>query len=333
MNKRTRGWGLLATALLGQAVLAACGAGTHRMLYWRNDVQMVNDRLTMRYDPAIDRLTYFGPIYGPNLLHIEPDTIAMRADPEGEYRFFGGGYSWISPQRATQTTPELGWRNAENELQDWPPDPSIDRGPMLITGRAVGSFTATGPVGLAGLQERVTHALVSDDEARLDHELINRSQETVAAGTWYNTAFSHQDVIALPPGVIRIAEENEAKRAMIDSILWIDPLSGWQTLDFRRLRTNQDAKIYIDASIPEIAIWRDRMWFHRKVSAAIDAEALANAGEGSVAVYINKGLGIFEAELYGPLATILPGHSIKTTEEWRVIRNERSSVGALPEPQ
>ena len=288
-------------------------------------VRMRRGQLVLEYSPDLDRLTYFGSNTGPNLLH----TVDLDREPaeDGSYTFFGGGYSWIAPQRG-----EHGWQNEAGELQDWPPDPAIDAGPSRIVGRSGMSVSTENPVSREGLREEKTIRLASPHSAHVEFRLTNTADSTLRRTTWLNTAVQPGARIALKlregDEVAQWYSSDDGAVERFSELIGETDERGWAIVDLRRATFDGGFKIYTDGPA-EIAVWvpnPDWMrsggyWLHRSLETPLTSEQrseLRSIGEGPAAVYLNPGLGLFEAELYGAVADLEPGASTSTTEVWTV---------------
>lgn len=292
--------------------------------------------------PAIDRLTYFGRDGGSNLLHLS--RLDRDVPTDGSYTFWGGCYSWVSPQKGIEGSP-IGWVDADRTTKmDWPPDPAMDVGPARRAGFSPDSFSVTGPDMRSGLREEKTFQIVSDDTARLMCTLRNRGQTPMTAGTWTNTAASHGDFIAvrLPAGS-EVWGWDQSSVDSFRSIAGEADAQGWVLVDLSKAKWDAGIKVYLsqpaDAPMqrPEIAVWRRsaKAWLHRSLEpmSATDLRRLREMGEGPVAVYIQPNNGkdtIIEAELYAPIAEITPNATLQSTETWHIIRSDKPDTSRLP---
>jgi len=290
-------------------------------------VRMRRGQLAIEYSPDLDRVTFFGVHNGPNLLH----TIELDREPasDGSYTFFGGGYSWIAPQRG-----EHGWRSESGELQDWPPDPSIDAGPSRIVGRTPLGVVAENPISREGLREEKSIRLSSPHSASIEFQLSNTSDETLRRATWINTAVRPNARIALRlrdrGEVAQLYSSDEGALEILSGILGPTDDQGWAIVDLRKATFDGGIKVYTDGPA-EIAVWvpnpewlqTEGFWMHRSLETPLTVEQrseLRALGEGPVAIYLNPGLGLFEAELYGPVVDLEPGATASSTEVWTVYR-------------
>ncbi len=284
-------------------------------------------QLAIEYSPDLDRVTFFGVHNGPSLVH----TVGLDREPaaDGSYTFYGGGYTWIAPQRGEQ-----GWRNAAGELQDWPPDPAMDAGPSRVVGRSLHSIMTENPVGFDGLRQIKNIGLRSGHEAVIEFGLQNSGEETVQRATWINTAVRPGARIAfkLREGdqVAQLYAEDPQAVDLINSMLGPIDEQGWAMLDLKGIRFDGGVKVYTDGPA-EIAVWVPNpdwmqtrgFWLHRRLDTPLTIEQrseLRAIGEGPVAVYLNPGMELFEAELYGPVSAIEPGETVTSTEVWTVYR-------------
>lgn len=303
-------------------------------------VRMRRGQLAVEYSPDLDRVTFFGVHDGPNLLH----TVGLDREPaeDGSYTFFGGGYTWVGPQRG-----EHGWRDETGELQDWPPDPAIDAGPSRIVGRTPLGVVTENPVARDGLREEKTIRLTSAHSASIEFQFTNTSEETLRRTTWINTAVQPGARIALKlqegdqVAQIYAGDENAVER--FNALLGPIDERGWAVVDLRNAEFDGGIKIYTDGPA-EIAIWVPNpdwlqtkgFWLHRSLETPLSVEQrseLRAIGEGPVAVYLNPGLGLFEAELYGPVVDLEPGSSAMSTEVWTVYRASSPRTFLMREQQ
>lgn len=295
--------------------------------------------LAAEFIPAIDRMTFFGVGSG-NLLHT---TGLDRPLPDdGSYRFFGGCYTWIAPQKPAAGVAR-GWVDAQGGPRDWPPDPAMDVGPVRRVAYDARSFTVLGPETRSNLQESKAFVLLAPDLAELRYTIRNRGAESAVAGCWINTAASLEDRIAvrLPAGS-EIVGWDATNVERFRSILAAPDARGWALAELPKAAWDGGIKVYIhpatDApSRVEIAVWRAgaKTWLHRSMGliSPADAARLRAAGEGPVAIYIQPNAGkdpIIEAELYGPIADIAPASDTTAIERWRVIPSASPDRSVLP---
>ncbi|MEM1166596.1 MAG: hypothetical protein AAGI30_09945 [Planctomycetota bacterium] len=311
----------LAPIALGVA-LAQCGCGS--LGTDANIVALEHDGLRLEFMLDRDRVVYAGPTDGPNMVHLDEATMALGPHPEGDYRFFGGGYSWISPQN----DPVLGWRDDAGELMPWPPDPAMDRGPVelvrrfgsdeLTNGVATG-FYVVSPQTRVGLVEEKSFSLYERTMPHLPgagiaYRLRNATDRTVTGGTWFNTAVPGDGLIAVPGPPSATVRMVDTERHRDFDRLVAERRPHWILLDLSRATHEGGFKFYIDGP-PKIAVWRDGWWLRRE-SMPGTTQRLIDAGEGAVAIYTDAGAELHEAELYGPLVDIQPGGSTATIEGW-----------------
>ena len=286
--------------------------------------------LRAEWAPQIDRCVWFGASNGSNMLHIVDLERTPPAD--GAYTFFGGCYTWVAPQNGP-----LGWKAADGNPQAWPPDTAMDIGPARVTGISHNFVTTTGPRQISGLVERKTLRLDYDLQASFSYTLRNDSDHSVVGGVWVNTAVGPEDLIALRIGAattMRGWDGSSVER--LRSILGEPGANGWTLVDLARAKWDGGVKVYLESASPmraEIAVWRAGHWLLRQGAELSSSELarLSEVGEGPVAVYIEPGADIVEAELYGPIGDIAPGQEVTTTERWRLIAAPRGDLAALPE--
>lgn len=304
--------------------------------------------LAVEFLPQIDRVTYFGGSASKdaNLLHVV--DLDRPRPTDGSYVFWGGCYTWVSPQKAPGADPAspMGWVADDGAKKDWPPDPAMDVGPVRRTSGGPGSFSVAGPEQRSGLQELKSFEVLAFDQARFAYTLVNRGSRTIPAGPWINTAASDQDVLAVrvPAGIQVWGWDQRSVDAFMGALGPAGSRGGWRTLDLSGARWEGGIKVYlaapsgVDMGAVEIAVWRRdaRAWMHRSLGpmSAAEVKRLRDAGEGPVAVYIQPatkaGPAIIEAELYGPIADLEPGAQTTAVERWRVIPGETADAGALP---
>jgi len=279
----------------------------------RSVARLRTAQLACIYDAQRDRILSFGPAGGPNLLYVRDLDHPPAAD--GSYTFFGGMYSWISPQGA--------WVDESGELRDWPPDPFMDRGPTVIDGRSERHLVAHGPATRRGLIEQKWFEIAMDRGAAiLDQRLHNPTSEKIVGGVWINVAVKPGGVIAVRDAGsdhFRISGGEAANtlwaRATTSHEGWV--LIHTEGVDFSDL--GADSFKFFAGGSPTIAIWTDGYWLLRQAMSGDADGSLARHGEAPVEVYINYGLQLFEAELLGPIATIPPGGTAQHIEYWTVI--------------
>ncbi len=309
----------------------------------------------LEYAPDIDRVVFIGPIDeagdndGPNLVFVN----AMEEEPDGDggYTFFGGLYSWVSPQNG-----ERGWMGAEGERSPWPPDPAMDRGPTRIVQRSSDSLTAVSPVDRQGLQQTKSLRVTDGGEVEVAVTVRNVSEASKLRGVWLNTAVETGGVIAVKladaPGV----DASEASAGWERGVAaWNDdpasrlldiasgPVAGsWTLIDTADATWQGGTKFFIDGAT-EIAVWSPAKddegggyWLHRRLVNPMsvgDRTVLIEHGEAPVAIYIDPaGLpsgALIEAELYSPMVELQPGDEVTQREVWRVIPAATADPAAL----
>lgn len=269
-------------------------------------------QLQLTYDAQRDRITSFGPAGGPNLLGVRDLQSPPAAD--GSYTFFGGMYSWISPQGA--------WVDASGQLRDWPPDPAMDRGPAVIVNQDAGRVVARGPVTRSGLVEQKWFELAPGRYAAIiDQRLHNPTGGNVVGGVWVNTAVKPGAIIAVRD---RSSDHFRISGGDAANTLWARATTsrdGWLLIhtdgvDWSDLGT--DSFKFFAQGPTAIAIWTDGYWLLRQGLTDDSDGSLAKHGEAPVEVYVNYGLQLFEAELLGPITAIPPGGTTQHVERWLV---------------
>lgn len=284
----------------------------------------VRDGLAVEYMSSIDRFTYIGPSeHVANVLRKRNLLDEPAAD--GSYTFYGGVYTWVSPQGGA-----LGWENAEGEKQDWPPDPAMDVGPTVRTKRTKYGHTTTSRVHRSGLREIKTLELKPASRAELSYTLENTTDEEITAGAWVNMAVRDDSVIA-----IRMREGSglygwdERSVGLFEQVLSEPDENGWRTVRIADCDWRGGIKVYVSGS-NEIAMWREGYWLYRQNTGEYN-ERLRDHGEGPVAVYLHPELGIYEAELYGPLEDIPARGTVTSVEQWNLKESEEPTTERLPE--
>lgn len=319
---------------VGAALLAGCASRAPAPETSARAVRVQRSGLAVEALPAIDRITYFGTYDGPNMLHVQ--NLDQAPAPDASYTFFGGCYTWVAPQNGP-----MGWRGEGGDLRSWPPDPAMDVGPVWRTGRSEGSVTLSGPVSRSGLREEKTFTLVDNATATLEYALHNEGTAPVLAGTWVNTAVDPEGAIAvrMPVGT-EVYGWDEVAADRVRSVLSEPDGRGWAMIDLRDAAWEGGSKVWFaspEGTPVEIAVWKKGgraggYWLLRSLPAMSSAEIaqLREVGEGPVAVYIDPGAGLVEAELYGPVASIAPGGAQRATETWRMISSKERSTAVLP---
>lgn len=331
-------------SIVAALLLAACSSSPKPVapVSQAEKERIARHGLAAEFIPSIDRLTFFGRERGSNMLHLS--SLERDVPTDGSYTFWGGCYTWVSPQRGVEGVIP-GWVGEDRVTpQDWPPDPAMDVGPARRASREAGSFGFIGPDHRTGLREEKTFRIVARDVAVFEYTLHNRGAAARSAGTWTNLAVSRNDVIAVRlTGSTRIHGWDESGTERLRSIMGEPDARGWALINLRRAKWDGGIKVYFSpapgeaAREVEIAVWRRNVgaWLYRSLGrmTAEDAAMLDAAGEGPVAVYIQpKGDDgpIIEAELYGPIREIPPDSSATTRETWRIIPALRAETAALP---
>lgn len=289
----------------------------------RSVARLHTDQLELTYDTQRDRITGFGPGGGPNLLCVR--DLGTPPAVDGSYTFYGGMYSWISPQGA--------WLDAWGELRDWPPDPLMDRGPTVIDNQSSRRLIAHGPVMRRGLVEQKWFELAPDRAAAiLDQRLNNPTGDKIVGGVWVTTAVKPGSVIA-----VRNESSDQFRIAGGDAAnaLWARATSsndGWLLFHTDGVECSDlgtDSFKFFAHGSPTIAIWTAGYWLLRQGLGEAADRSLGRHGEAPVEIYMNFGLQLFEAELLGPIETIPPGGAAQHIERWTVVPAGEPDTAAL----
>ena len=318
----------LAVLALWLAPLSGCAgpiAGAGDPLTHPDAVRLQDSGLAAEILPRLDRVTYFGPAGGPNMLFVT--GLDREPDGGGGYTFYGGAYTWVSPQ-----ADELGWRDEAGAERDWMLDTAMDRGPARVLRATDDEAVFLTPESRAGLRERKTLRLTGPRTAEFVYELENLTGEWLRRGTWTNTAVGADWRIAVRLPNAEVWGWNDESIAQMRSLV-AQEHDGWARLDVGRGSWDGGGKTYLD-STPEIAIWTDGWWLHRRILEPVDAAALRAVDEGPVALYIDVpdapgDTPVIEAELYGPLLEVPAYGSITTTETWTLIRSPGGTLEEL----
>jgi hypothetical protein len=283
-------------------------------------VRLEQQDLIVEYRPDLDRVTFFGPTGGPNLLHtVELDRMP-KAD--GSYTFYGGGYSWVAPQRG-----ELGWHTVDGDPKDWPPDPAMDRGPMRVVKRSLTSITVHGPVLRNGLREWLTIEFVGRRHVTFVRELENTTDAPIEASIWSLAAVRPGDMMAvtLDAADTMWAPEPSHLGVFNDAA---HPKGGWLLADTDDMTWADGVKVYADHA-PVLAVHTNGWWLVRE-GEPMDEGTLRGHDESAIALYLHPGLALFEAELLGPIQKIEPGRRIVFAEHWRLMPSATANPDVLP---
>ncbi len=326
---------IAALAVLGAMVAGAGGCKGSRTSS-RDAWRLERDGYALEVLGSVDRVTYFGPRKGPNVLLSK--RLNEEPEIEGDYVFRGGVYSWVSPQDAP-----MGWVDPLGDLRVWPPDPAMDVGPVRRTASASHELEMTGPVQLRGVREIKRVRLLPGGEAEHEFRIENERDFEVVAGPWLLSAAERRDVIA-----VRMPEGSEVWAREAE---WVDRLMeiatepderGWVLVNLSRARWEGAIKVFVNPpeGVPvELAVRREGFWHFRSLGVmdAGDVTRLKEVGEGPLALHIQPGRErgvetIIEAELYGPISTIAPGaRSEPSVERWRLIKARGRKLDVLPD--
>jgi len=293
--------------------------------------KLQHNNLTLRYDTNRDRILYLGPTQGPNLL--ETRNLNQPPDPNGNYTFFGGAYTWIAPQNQ--------WRDTTGNLKNWPPDPLMDRGPTTITNQSENQLKITGPETRDHLIESTTITIVDSSTITIRHILKNTGTKTIQRAVWSTTA--------IPPGATIAV--NKTSDNLFDSTqkffrldnqnskpLWNQvarTTSEWFTIkttlpDPTEKPSPDSFKVFFDrVNATQIAYWSRGYWLLRTAEPPDIFRSLQTVGESSVEIYANFGLQLFEAELLSPLQPIAPQKQIAFEETWKIIPSKTPNLETL----
>ncbi len=278
--------------------------------------------ISLTYAPGIDRVTAFGPI-GTNLLHTA--NLDQAPDPNGDYTFYGGMYSWTAPQNG-----QGAWIDAQGEPKAWPPDVAMDTGPATVSSRSRAHIAASNPPALTGLVQHKRFEILPDASVIVTFALENVSEASVAAAAWINTAVASDSLIAVRrERGTPIRGWNDETIARFNSICTSPDANGWVLVRIPDAMWEGGGKIWLDTT-PDIAVWRDGYWLLRRQPSVDTANRLRDIGEGPVAIYIQPDAGIIEAELYAPVTDIRSGDTRTDVEVWSVIADPVGTTAALP---
>ena len=369
-SRASAAWGSVAVMVAGGVLMAAGVGGCRGVGSSRFVVSPADGEETLRadgvvleaggvraeYSPGIDRLVEARVRGGVNTVEVR--DLGMEPAGDGSYRFYGGLYSWVAPQGG-----EHGWVGEGGERSAWPPDPAMDVGPASVVGVGDSFVESVTPADRRGLRQRKRIEVVEGGAGAagglgVTYALDNTGEGSLFAGPWMNTAVSPGGVVAVKihgtplvggEGVQPMDGEggwSEGVRAWNDDPVgrfWSiaeGPLAGgWTFLWLDRVGWTGGTKFFIDG-VSEIAVWtpgeggREGAWLHRRVVGGLsDAsrEALIANGEAPVAVYIDMGSGVIEAELYGELGELGPGERVVMREAWRIVPSGEPSVLRLEE--
>lgn len=317
-----RGFATSATSLAGLAaaggILMAGGGCASRP---NDDTWQTLDAMgtEVAYDADRDRIVDLRLRNRPNMLH----TASLDQPPRSgeEYTFYGGHYSWIAPQAA--------WIDGDGALRNWPPDPAMDRGPMLVTRHTDRFLAVEGPVTRLGFREEKVIEILDQGVVGVEHQLTNETNTMRAGAVWSNTAVPPGAVIAVPKpadGTIIFDRDVETAQPLWEAIT--EEFGNWILIRTDRKAAEAAAawggelKVFI-AAAPQIAVGHDGYWLVRRGWPWDDAGSLATVSEAPVEVYLNFGLELFEAELLGPHVTLAPGESTTFSEVWFIFNEHR----------
>jgi len=342
---------LVTSAFACAAVLSACyGAGTTGGSYGR-DWRFSNAGLVVEFAPAVDRITWFGPLNGPNMLFVtgehrdvdpnRPIPGADAAASSSTCTFFGGCLTWVAPQAGPH-----GWTDGAGAPAPWPPDPAMDTGPCYRSGWSPTGFAATGPVHRSGLKETKEFVLLDRNSAELRFTLHNTTGRPISAATWISCAAHAADTIAVrlqrhsqEPGksadaMIRGWAEDARSEELFRSVMSEPSSNGWALIRLADVNWDPGVKVFFDLAGEggEIAVWHAGYWLHRRTLAQDEAgyARLVAAGEGRAAIFAEPRSHIVELQLTGPLVDIPPRGSTQTVERWTLIRSSYPDLSVLP---
>lgn len=326
---KTMAWtGAVAWAAAAMLPLAGC----QRPSKTNPKQRIINAGLVAEYDSNRDRIVRFAPKgYRTNLLHTDNLEESPRLD--GQYIFFGGAYSWIAPQSA--------WSDESGAGRAWPPDPAMDTGPALVTRHGLHEVRAVGPITRAGWQENKSIRMDGRGFLEVTHGLTNRADAPQRGGVWFIHAVrpgSHIAVLTPEGGwpAIGLSDHPDAARAWEDmakregrwTVISCDTPFGWWSE-----HGGGEFKAYVPSD-RVVAVHNRGRWLLR-VGEPVEDPATeggwAAAGEASVEVYANYGLGLFEAELLGAIDEVAPGETTEHRERWYLVQSMRPDLNALDE--
>ncbi|GEM_PF-6250078 len=329
MNRSSSSWRNL-SRLAVAGVLALGAVGCYGPYKPRMHQRIIGSGLVAEYDTTHDRLIRFGPRGRYNLLWVK--DLDEPAAPSDEYTYYGGMFSWVSPQSA--------WADAKGNPKPWPPPLAMDAGPTLATLHGLNEFEAVGPVLDSGLQEIKSLQLGRDQygpRALVTNGLKNTTDQPQWGGIWLSTAAVPGSVIAVitPEGDREITLSNHpGAQEVWDNIT--KTRSRWTLIRTKRYYGFLGMGGTFKATVPSdrvIAIHRRGYWFVR-IGEPWTPESdptLTEAGQGPVEVAVNFARLRHEAALLGPISEIAPGQTSQYRERWYIIPGMASRTRQLDE--
>jgi len=316
-------------SVLSLAALSSCSEMTLRPVTyngWKNCYSLSNGRAQAVIVPSIGRMMSYRLCDGRNVLDVNPDRVGFTppSDPDS-YIFYGGMYTWISPQIHWVERGKKGvWVGA---------DPRLDHGPFRVTRATPIELTMVSPVSpVYGLQESRTYQLVPGT-SRLKYtvSLRNVGPYPVRWGIWNLSAVRPEGVafFRLPNGRRDLIFPSEPKKAKkyFNSLLTM-PASDLAAVDMRKFFF-ESSKLFARPGSEFLAYRLPEGWFIRNFKA--DPNAFHSDWQSQVEIYgqarlkpkeKGKVTKIFELEVLSPDYVIRPNETVTWTETMTIVEDQ-----------
>jgi len=269
---------------------------------WPNCIRLANRHLELIATTDVGpRVIHVGPIGGPNLFHVAPDTAGMTGGTE--WRSYGGHRLWHAPEVMPRTYAP----DNEPIRHDW-------------DGR---SLTLAMTERDTGLEKEITVAVADSEPAvEVTHRLVNRGPWPVELAPWALSVMAPGGVFVLP---------HEEYRPHPEVLTPARPLVLWHYTDMADPRWTWGARV--------VALRQDPAATTKQKIGALNSRgwaAYVNAGIAFVkryaavpgARYPDMGANteaftdaeMLEFETLGPLTVLEPGAHVDHAERWFVAR-------------
>ena len=237
----------------------------------------------------------------------------------------GGARTWLAPQER--------WTR---DGQGWPPAPSLDYGPWIVTGTAT-SITATSPIeadarwNCVGMRiNRTVTRHPGSTRLTVEHQITNAGTQHQAWAAWSNVQIAatpgaawvwlpvRQDGQYAPHGIMWYGKPGAAAEQAR-----ICPTAGIAAVQY----LHREGKMGADTPVGWVCSVEDGWAFAR--SFVITPGERRTENGNTVAVYTCGSQQLMEIETMGPLKELVPGAQFTFTEEWAACRIPPGPVTAV----
>jgi len=304
-------------------VCSSCASKQRTKFYgWDNCYRLCNGKVEAIINPQIGRMISFRTTTGQNVLAVNRKMLGC-VPPAGspDFVFFGGLYTWISPQSH--------WVPFDGTNTYVGADPALDRGPFRVTYCSDTELTMLSPASWGyGLQIEKTFRLVKD-QPRMEFivTLHNIGFQPVRWGIW--------NLSAVPPTGVVFFDVPHGKRDIKypgdsdDQTKWMSSVvrlvnKKVAAVDLRRYKF-KGAKLWVSPGSDYLACRQPGSWFIRRFSTD-PKSGFYTDWYSQVEIWADaKENHIFELEVLSPDSVIAAGKSVSWSESFYVV-DEKSPI-------